>query len=266
MSVVATNSSAPSADDVDTDSRDTDVISISVSDIDIPDGRRGLNVEEVKKLAKSIMKIGLQHPITVRQKEDGRYQLIAGVHRMMAYEELKWDPIPASVVSMTDIEARKWQIAENLHRAELTALEWDEQTAEWIRLTESNAVQVAPHKKKGQQPGGISAAARELGIEETDAKRSVKVDGLSPEAKDEAVECGMDDNRTALLDAANEKEPEAQVKKIREYSERNHAARKPTSSEKIDKQFCELLKVWGRTGPEAQQKFLANVGLTKVGG
>jgi hypothetical protein len=80
--------------------------------------------------------------------------------------------------------------------------------------TEPNAVQVAPHKKKGQQPGGISAAARELGIEETDAKRAVKVASLSDEAKAAAVKHGLDDNRSAMLAAARESDPEDQVAKI----------------------------------------------------
>jgi hypothetical protein len=38
-----------------------------------------------------------------------------------------------------------------------------------------------------RQEGGINAAARELGIESTQAKRAVRVAGLAPEAKEEAV-------------------------------------------------------------------------------
>ena len=33
-------------------------------------------------------------------------------------------------------DARLWEIAENLHRADLTALERDRELAEWIRLTD----------------------------------------------------------------------------------------------------------------------------------
>ena len=63
----------------------------------------------------------------------------------------------------------------NLHRAELTVLERSNQIARWIELTTSkqiapdNASQLATHKNRGQQPGGINAASRELGIERTEA-------------------------------------------------------------------------------------------------
>jgi hypothetical protein len=76
-------------------------------------------------------------------------------------------------------------------------------------------VQSEPHHKAGQQPGGISAAARELDVEETDAKRAVQVASLSDEAKDALRETGLDDNRSALLVAARESEPDAQVAAIR---------------------------------------------------
>ena len=66
---------------------------------------------------------------------------------------------------------RLWKIAENLHRAELNAQERADHIAEWVRLTEekqkNDAAQVAPHRKAGQQPGGINAAVRELGIDHT---------------------------------------------------------------------------------------------------
>jgi ParB family transcriptional regulator, chromosome partitioning protein len=68
----------------------------------------------------------------------------------------------------------------NLHRAELRKLQRDEQVAEWIRLTDAS--QVETHKK-GQQPGGVNAAARELGVEKMDAHRAVKVDSLSDESQ-----------------------------------------------------------------------------------
>ena len=49
----------------------------------------------------------------------------------------------AAVVLSDEIDAGRWETAENLHRAELTMLERANQTAEWVRLTE---------KKQKQQP------------------------------------------------------------------------------------------------------------------
>jgi hypothetical protein len=97
-----------------------------------------------------------------------------------------------------------WEIAENLHRADLTALERSEHVAEWVRLSEKNqkadAAQVAPHqpKKAGQQPGGINAATRELGIERTEAQRAVKIATIAPDAKQAAVAAGISDNQSRM--------------------------------------------------------------------
>jgi len=44
-------------------------------------------------------------PITVRLREDGRYEIIDGIQRYAAAKELEWETIPAEVVQATDDEA-----------------------------------------------------------------------------------------------------------------------------------------------------------------
>jgi ParB-like chromosome segregation protein Spo0J len=168
----------------------------------------------VKRLSESIDKIGLRHPITVKERGD-RYVLIAGRHRIAAYEKLRRDHIHATIVSMNKDEARL--ISENLHRAELTKVERDEQIAEWVKITEGVLGQVDPKPQGGTPEGGIRAAARELGIDRKDAERALKVASLSDEAKQAARETGLDNNRSALLAAAREESPPAQVTKLRTY-------------------------------------------------
>lgn len=105
---------------------------------------------------------------------------------------------------MDEIDAEMWEISENLHRAELTKLERDEQISRWVELIELKRVsaQVEQKPSGGRPESGVSAASRELGIERMDAARAVKVAALSDEAKEAAREHGLDDNRTALLEAA----------------------------------------------------------------
>ena len=71
----------------------------------------------------------------------------------------------ASCVSFSDVDARLWEISENLHRAELSVGERADQIAEWVRLTEPArrevSAQVAPNPQGGRPEGGLSAAARE---------------------------------------------------------------------------------------------------------
>ncbi len=77
------------------------------------------------------------------------------------------------------------------HRAELTALERDEQVAKWIELNaERVSLQIATKPQGGRPESGVRAASRELGIESTDTHRAVKVASLSNEAKEAAREGG----------------------------------------------------------------------------
>jgi hypothetical protein len=52
----------------------------------------------------------------------------------------------------------------------------------------------------GAQPAekGVRKVARELNLGRKDVKRAVKVASISPEAKQAALDAGLDDNRTAL--------------------------------------------------------------------
>ncbi len=87
--------------------------------------------------------------------------------------------------------ARLWEIAENLHRAELTALERAENIAEWIRLADKVG-QLDPLSKGGRgNEGGVRAAAREIGVERMEARRAEKVASLSDDAKEAAREAGL---------------------------------------------------------------------------
>jgi len=191
---------------------------------------RPLVDEEVKRIAASMDRLGLMTPITVRFRENipccdtcsDSYELIAGRHRVAAAQSLGWEDIDAIEIECSDIDARLWEIAENLHRVELTKLQHDEQVAEWIRLTDEKLSQLAKvlPRGRGQPEGGTNAAAKEIGVGKDEAYRAVKVASLSPEAKAAAIEHGLDDNRTALLEAARESDPAAQVAKITERATR----------------------------------------------
>ena len=185
----------------------------------IKEGRRELNTELIDKLVgSSIKRLGLQHPITVRRRGTD-FILIAGRHRLEAFKRLGRRGIMANVVSVVGDQARLWEISENLHRADLNALERAEQIAEWIKITDKVSVQSAPKPKsgpKGGRPeGGISAAARELGIEETDAKRAKKIASIDPTAKEASVAAGLANNRSALLKVSRETTADAQITKAR---------------------------------------------------
>lgn len=189
---------------------------IRVEFIEALPGRRPVNEEAVLRLMESIQRIGLRTPLSVRlvdgfkvggDEVDGQPVLVTGAHRLEAVRRLGWEHVECFVMTDGDeANARRWEISENLHRADLTALERTELVAEWIRLTgESDKLrQVDAVSGKGGRgkTSGVRKAAREIGVSEPDARRALKVASLTPEAKATAVEVGLDDNRTALLQAA----------------------------------------------------------------
>jgi ParB family chromosome partitioning protein len=195
-------------------------------------GARPLNQREVERIADSMSKVGLIAPITVNlsyksENPDAitvpgqtKYHIIAGRHRLAAALRLGWETIECFIdFDADERQAELWEIAENLHRAELTALERDEQIARWVELTSDKPVQSEQvYGGRGNQ-GGLSAATRELGIDRADAWRAIKTASLTEEAKEAAREAGLDDNRTALLEAAKA-EPARQASIIRDMAEK----------------------------------------------
>jgi ParB family transcriptional regulator, chromosome partitioning protein len=169
---------------------------VNRADIIVGDRLRALDRQSVERLKESISRIGLRTPISVRSGEQG-WTLIAGPHRLEACIELGMDEIPVVAETGSEFEARLWEIAENLHRAELTALERAEHISQWIRLRDQTAEsrpcdqadnklgQVGPVSELNKaapavlapggrgREGGVRAAARELGISRTDARRAV---------------------------------------------------------------------------------------------
>jgi ParB family chromosome partitioning protein len=132
-------------------------------------------------------------------------------------------------------QARLWQISENLHRADLSVLERNEQIAEWLRLIEDGhevSGQLVRKSRGGRPEGGLSHAARRLPVagasEEARRKsveRAIRVDNISPKAKAAAIDMGLHNNQSALLAVAKQPTPEAQVEKLRELTKRKRKPR-----------------------------------------
>lgn len=269
---------------------------IYIDNIAVLEKRRPLNHAAVDSLKLSIQEVGLRTPLTVRIVDqfvdvDGvvvhnQPVLVAGHHRLAAVKELGWDYVECFVADDCDeITARLWEIAENLHRAELTVLERDEQVAEWIELSQKKRDQVflaqnAPkindesnHKVKGRPETGLRLAARELGIERTAAQRAQKIASLTDEAKAAAVEVGLDDNRSALLAAAS-RPAEEQAQAIKEEAAKREAKKqlksireKMSSASAEDAEVLRVLKrAWTKASEDCKCAFLNWAALTQETG
>lgn len=175
-----------------------------VSNVKVPEHRaRGLDAAAVTRLAESMAQIGLQTPITVR--DDGEWPvLVAGLHRLKAAERLGWERIDAIYLEGDERDARLWEISENLHRADLSAVERAEHIDEWRRLTVAKGAQ-GPHPPGGEQqaaepnkpqlvgnPGrpskGHIATASALGVSHETVRRAERIAALPDEIRDQARE------------------------------------------------------------------------------
>ena len=79
--------------------------------------------EALDELADSIRTLGLIQPITVRRKEEGRYQIISGERRFRACRLAGMDMIPAYIRDTNDQGMLEMAIVENIQRENLDPIE-----------------------------------------------------------------------------------------------------------------------------------------------
>jgi ParB family transcriptional regulator, chromosome partitioning protein len=85
--------------------------------------RRAFDEEALASLTASVRELGVLQPVLVRAGPGGGYELIAGERRWRAAKRAGLQTIPALVRTVTDVASLEQALVENLHRAELNALE-----------------------------------------------------------------------------------------------------------------------------------------------
>ena len=85
--------------------------------------RMSFDQEALEELSESIKTLGLIQPITVRRKEDGRYQIISGERRFRASRMAGMDMIPAYIRDDNDQGMLEMEIVENIQRENLDPIE-----------------------------------------------------------------------------------------------------------------------------------------------
>lgn len=75
--------------------------------------------EEMAKLAESVREYGVLNPVIVRQKEDGRFEILSGHRRRRACELAGVAELPAIVREMSRDEAIVFMVDSNLQREEI---------------------------------------------------------------------------------------------------------------------------------------------------
>ena len=148
---------------------EVELSAISVSDSNTrKDLAAGTEDTGIDDLANSIREQGLLSPITVRTIADGRYDLIAGQRRLLAFRKLGMTTIPAIVRDdLADTDATIVSLVENVHRADMSPLD------------KARAYQ-SIHTKYGD----YNRVAKETGVSVATVRKYLKLLNLAPSIQD----------------------------------------------------------------------------------
>lgn len=188
--------------------------SIRVDDIQIGERHRALSEDAVARLAASLSDIGLRQPVSVRIVEEmevdgdltaGVPILVAGAHRLAAAKSLSWSHIDCIEVDDDAIKAEMWEIAENLHRLDLTKEQRDEHIRRYAELLSAKAEvsrQTDAKPKSGPQGGRPQGVASQVAEETGLSVRTVQR-ALSPKPLAEVVPIAARSQEDVILTQAN---------------------------------------------------------------
>lgn len=85
--------------------------------------RKEFDEETLEELAASIKSIGIVQPITVREVEDGKYEIVAGERRYRASKMAGRETIPAYIRKTENDDVLALALIENIQRDDLNAME-----------------------------------------------------------------------------------------------------------------------------------------------
>jgi ParB/RepB/Spo0J family partition protein len=103
------------------------------------------DAEELTALGEDIKENGLNHPITVRGKIDGRYELVAGERRWLAVQRIGLTNVTARVRHLDDSAAHLIGVSENNQRAYLSPWEMSVEASELLQHAREAA---QPHTQR----------------------------------------------------------------------------------------------------------------------
>lgn len=113
-----------STEDVHTEGSSTiNEIDINLIEPNPNQPRREFDDDALDELADSIREHGIIQPITLREQENGRYQIIAGERRWRASQKAGLSTIPAYIRTASDESVMEWALIENIQRQDLNSIE-----------------------------------------------------------------------------------------------------------------------------------------------
>lgn len=102
---------------------EVNTIRLSSIEPNLSQPRKEFDEEALSELAESISEHGILQPLLVRPMQNGMYQIVAGERRWRAARLAGLVEVPALIKDLSDEEADKISLIENLQREDLNAVE-----------------------------------------------------------------------------------------------------------------------------------------------
>ena len=123
--------------------------------------RQDFNPKEMQELTDSIKANGILQPLTVRDLDDGKFELIAGERRLRSAREAGLETVPVYILSIeADVEMMEYALIENIQRVDLNPIEEAEGYA--ILCGKDNLAQEEIAKRVGKSRPAIANSLRLL--------------------------------------------------------------------------------------------------------
>lgn len=244
---------------------------ISINQIAVPDRLRAVEEEHALAIAQSIVEHGLLNPITVRStpaagKGQTPYTLVAGAHRLRAYQINDEGEIEALVIEADKDEAQLVEIVENVFRNELSVMDRAVFIQTYRDIWEAKFGKIEPGRPgnrcnllqliedEAEQRGGfLQHVAARMGVSRDVVKRLNKIaQNLTPKLREKLRGTPFADNQSMLLNLSK-RAPTEQAKIASGLDKADLPAvltaleppkPKPADTNKQDVAKAELIAAW----------------------
>ena len=143
--------------------------------------------EDMMQLVESVKERGVITPATVRQKEDGRYELVSGHRRKRACELAGFETLRSEIVDLNRDEATILMVESNFQRSEILpsekAFAYKMRLVAMKRQGQSTDLTSTPlvEKLAGKDALSVSRIGEEVGESREQIRRYIRLTNLVPE-------------------------------------------------------------------------------------
>lgn len=219
--------------------------------------------EDMENLVESIRERGVITPATVRQKEDGRYELISGHRRKRACEKIGLETLRCEVVELTKEEATILMVESNFQRSEI--LPSEKAYAYKMRLDAMKKMPGRPSKENSDPLGpnligsrSNTELAEQVNESETQIKRYIRLTNLVPELL-EFVDEGKMKMRPAVelsyLDEETQRDVVDRIDETETFPSHDQAIRIRKAYEAGEADYEKVMDIMAEDKPNQKPKF-----------